>query len=197
MKERPILFSAPMVRALLDGRKTQTRRIVKNSKWETENPECGVNRPPCPYGVAGDRLWVRETWAPEQYDVRAETPSAIEESSRRPAYRADYNGQPAYVWKPSIHMPRWASRINLEIASVRVERLQDISEADAIAEGVKRAGECGNGPIYHPSDSHVGTPTCNPIYAYGQLWEQINGREGPNSWAANPWVWIVEFRSID
>lgn len=194
MKERPILFSAPMVRALLDGTKTQTRRVVKgltDKMWieATANggfnvcydgePTCGTGvwevaehaHPiSCPYGQPGDRLWVREAWAPR----------AIDPECTAAAYRAtddECNGP----WKPSIHMPRWASRITLEITGVRVERLQDISSDDAAAEGWP-------GPDAQNSIRHA-----YPIAWYSHLWEQINGA---GSWAANPWVWVVEFKRI-
>jgi hypothetical protein len=180
MKERPILFSAPMVRALLDGTKTQTRRAVKypapdgKSGWHPTATGWnflpgGSDRPVCPYGRIGDQLWVREAWAPKAIDPECTTV----------AYRAtddECNGP----WKPSIHMPRWASRILLEVTGVRVERLLDISESDAIAEGVE--------PLTHPGA--VFRPAAS---AYSDLWEQINGT---GSWAANPWVWVVEFKVV-
>lgn len=194
-KERPILFSAPMVRAILEGRKTQTRRVVKQQPHAANDPQHAAlrgagwvwmahdDRPSytfatgdfrCPYGAPGDRLWVRETWA------KAESP-LIDETF----YRADgeVDGRQrafSYVkreprWRPSIHMPRWASRIDLEVTGVHVERLQDISEADALAEGVapEAPDECA--------------------LAFRRLWESING---PDSWAADPWVWVVEFKRI-
>jgi len=184
MTDRPILFSGAMVRALLAGTKTQTRRVVKKSEcWpisavratmlESRGSAMAVDAQSrtygpeikCPYGQPGDRLWVRETW----HDASSALHSCA-------LYRADggeiYGGK----WAPSIHMPRWASRITLEITSVRVERLQDISEADAIAEGVY-------------------TDPASPAYdAYAQLWDEING---PGSWAANPWVWVLEFRRLN
>lgn len=189
MKERPILFNAAMVRAILDGRKTQTRRVVKHHPsddgnmclvdhgdgwWpyrsdDSESPVVnGGDEIPysCPYGQPGDRLWVRETWAKVSGD--REEPDAI-------AYRADSENQ-AEVWTPSIHMPRWASRITLEVVSVRVERLQDISRGDAMAEGC---------PFPNMAEGD------DPRKWYADLWEQING---PGSWAENPWVWVVEFR---
>lgn len=198
MKERPILFSAPMVRAILAGTKTQTRRVVKpqprrvdggvpfgdGPAWAHAEPGSAMIR--CPYGQRGDRLWVRETWAPEQYDADATTIAQIEASVRMPAYAADFSGQPAYKWRPSIHMPRWASRITLEVTGVRVERLQDISEADAIAEGIVRAP-------YGWWSGREGSSSPTAIGAYALLWEQING---PGSWDANPWVWVVEFRRL-
>lgn len=203
MKERPILFSAPMVRALLAGEKTQTRRVVKPqpfvsldaiSGWAIPVPKkcqgwardfLDIKGPnidaACPYGEVGDRLWVRETFMDLQgtgvehrpdplgplhrYAYQADTPPG----SRGDEARKEYG----LKWKPSIHMPRAASRITLEVTGVRVERLQDISEADAAAEGV-----------------HT-DPACPAYDAYQALWEQINGK---GSWDANPWVWVIDFR---
>jgi hypothetical protein len=171
MKTRPILFNGAMVRALLAGTKTQTRRVAKGLalEWLSEGFEPAFVADDanglCPYGHPGDRLWVRETWRPVN-EVHAD-------------YAADYNASDLGSlgpWKPSIHMPRWASRITLEIVSVRVERLQDISEGDAIAEGV---------------GGDVTVTPCFSVDRYRELWESING---PGSWEANPWVWVVEFK---
>jgi hypothetical protein len=206
-RERPILFSAPMVRALLAGTKTQTRRVRKpggNYRLDLVAPaDGGPSR--CPYGAPGDRLWVREAWMPDPPidDTWASTQWAgcregkiagVPERFRHPRfcnYAADWLHGPV-LWTPSIHMPRWASRIALEVTNVRVERLQDISEADAIAEGVDRFPGCRQdddtaafnriGPV--DNDSF-------PIARYAALWESING---PGSWEANPWVWVVEFQ---
>ena len=176
MKERPILFSAPMVRAILVGTKTQTRRVVKlgpsgrahfgGRNWHLGDPDVIKA---CPYGQLGDRLWVREAWMPVEHD------------SQPVRYRAS---NPSYAgkWRPSIHMPRWASRILLEIGSVRVERLLDISEADAEAEGVdfiRRVPDVDE--------------TMTAVELYEALWESING---PGSWDANPFVWCVEFKRV-
>lgn len=199
MKERPILFSAPMVRALLSGTKTQTRRIVKPPRNivslyrpfpnEPENVH-GVDADgligwyavpaACPYGQPGDRLWVRETFC-----LSESAPYADGKSDAKPLYRADFkpeDDQPWY-WKPSIFMPRWASRITLEVVSVRVERLQDISEADAVAEGCTDPDKRTIAPR---TICHASART-----EYMALWEKINGG---GSWAANPWVWVVEFK---
>ncbi|EPV2316510.1 hypothetical protein ACV247_000488 [Pseudomonas aeruginosa] len=224
MKERPILFTGPMVRAILEGRKTVTRRVMKpqpdflGSMVDPNTPfktlDAGLHaRITCPYGEPGDRLWVRETWhvgkphdktapadilAPLLAEGRGITvlytaggwqsvgPAGREE----PIYPDD---QPLPDWagkgRPSIHMPRWASRILLEITAVRVERLQDISEEQALAEGVR--GE----PCDHTRQAcaDIGCWGDTAKGAFGFLWESLNG-EG--SWAANPWVWVVEFKRV-
>lgn len=210
MKERPILFSAPMVRAILAGTKTQTRRVLAPRGWgvermkswrlaevvsgdETRKLTCaqpaehayaGFLLQPdsaspcyfkCPYGQPGDRLWVRETFR-----------GPLDDGSY--GYRATHTGPftwESYTWKPSIHMPRAASRIALEIADVRVERLQDISEADALAEGIVQLHDGGYGL---PAGEHY--HSADPRKSYLSLWEAING---PGSVEANPWVWVVEF----
>jgi hypothetical protein len=190
-KERPILFSGPMVRAILEGRKTQTRRIIKcatGSFWDHRAWRplvvngaiagwvcmngmndghffgAGSPMPKCPYGKPGDRLWVRETWCPdfEPYTFR---------------YRAD-GSEMVGRWHPSIHMPRWASRITLEVVSVRVERLKVISGDGAYAEGINQQG--------------IGSDAAM-VKSFSDLWESING---PGSWEANPWVWVVEFKRV-
>lgn len=206
MKERPILFSGAMVRVLLNGKKTQTRRIVKpqperNDKgtlmWGTGRRTGmqrfgvdGLDVPPgvfarCPYGKPGDRLWVREAFMHEPADYCWEASVSIPCRPAVTTYRADYpNSQPGEGWKPSIHMPRALSRITLEITAVRVERLQGISAADALAEGVNVH------PDFHGKPD---TSIYGPVQAYRDLWEQING---PDSWDANPWVWAVEFRRL-
>jgi len=223
MKERPILFSAPMVRALLAGTKTQTRRVLKVQPVDVlpmEGDKAGIQwvglmeRDPakglifhCRLGQPGDRLWVREngwerpersprdmregadTWPPYEYDAAPVSTLSVEDLK-------------AWKWKrrPSIHMPRWASRITLEVVAVRVERLQDISEADAQAEGVERIGAQfadfqNSGPNFYTVDLGGGfsfnQPTAKECYA--ALWDQING---PGSWEANPWVWVVESKRI-
>lgn len=205
-KERPILFSAPMVRALLQGRKTQTRRAVKlpkalvalggdlNAASTFRDPGFGdgeylhvalndgsVQRVRCPYAdTLGDRLWVREAWAHDAETLeqcRAAHEDALSGLTYGPYYRATDVAPETLRWRPSIHMPRWASRITLEVTNVRVERLQDISEADAEAEGAD------------PIKTKV--PTARDAYRY--LWDDINGAGG---WDANPWVWVVSFRRI-
>lgn len=238
-KERPILFSSTMVRAILDGSKTQTRRIIKNqpeiddrgyisdSYW-INKPFEGLLLPKiddlvmyCPYGKPGDRLWVRETWGvcTKGADIMAGT------HWENPLYRADADAYgllghdgvgPIYqedvLWKPSIHMPRLASRINLEITGIRIERLQDISEEDAISEGAqwtdngRRAWAKENAtfeelnPVngWEEGWSHTGETDKSKCLSsarnsYGNLWESINGK---GSWDLNPFVWVVEFKVI-
>lgn len=182
-KERPILFSAEMVRAILDGRKTQTRRTVKlnqagrvqrgKQQWHIDDPNAALA---CPYGQPGDRLWVRETWAP-----------GATQTMYRAGCSPDYL-PPDGKWRPSIHIPRWASRITLEITGVRVERLQDISEDDARDEGIEDGG-CLNCGEREPCECSSPVPDARDSFAH--LWQSING---PDSWDVNPWVWVVEFR---
>lgn len=191
MKEHPILFSGPMVRAILAGTKTQTRRVVKPqpvlppdidpailpAAWEAG--EIDVR---CPYGVPGDRLYCRETWAPfDETAMRDRDPSMI-------FYRADDERQMETdgSWRPSIHMPRWASRITLEITDVRVERVREISEADAYAEGCNDDG--------HPYISPFGGRAV--LNNYAALWNQINGARPGCAWADNPYVWCVSSRRV-
>ena len=205
MKERPILYSGPMVRPVLAGTKTQTRRpayvltkTFNRARFDRRFPPTYGNGcwPDVPVGhgwtlsqwydvKVGDRLWVRETWAPEQYDAKAMTFAEVEASVRKPAYAADFPGKPALKWRPSIHMPRWASRITLEVTAVRVERLQDISEADALAEGIVAThGGYGlpDGSHFHASDPRV---------SYWSLWDAINGA---GSVERNPWVFAISFK---
>lgn len=199
MKSRPILFSSPMVRALLDGSKTQTRRIVKPQpaqvlphattpliRLRATDETLSLWNDACPYGQLGDRLWVRETWA------------NIALSGYHPVYvfRAEISKPEIWEgvkWKPSIHMPRAASRITLEITDVRVERLQDISEPDAIAEGIEwgrhepkidMEGYRMYGAAGITNDSRL---------SYRTLWDSING---PGSWNSNPWVWAITFKRL-
>lgn len=192
MRERPILFSAPMVRAILSSTKTQTRRIVKPQPVMYEpGMDVGLSdyindHLVCPYGQTGDRLWVRETWYCDDYRCQRGPylePEDWREIPGMMVYRADeerpYEGEQP-VWRPAIHMPRWASRILLEVTGVRVERLRVISAADAVAEGIDLYFH----DSWHPS---------NQIGAYRRLWESINGA---GSWDANPWVWVIEFRRI-
>jgi len=183
MKERPILFNGPMVRAILNGSKTQTRRFLKSQGSATRAMLGTVN---CHLGQPGDHLWVRETsglrvlrdgagGTGEFRVYRASNPDAIYATSACGA-------QIPIKWTPSIHMPRAASRIDLLIKSVRIERLQDISEADALAEGITYDQLPDN-----PHDLQRARTW------YRGLWEEINGA---GSWEANPWVWVIEFERI-
>lgn len=243
MKERPIIFSAPMVRAILEGRKTQTRRVVKpqplnnrvgmvNGAYSrfpnvwlvngavSEYHDKGIIPPrwECPYGFPGDRLWMRETWNVARCSLDWETGTefnAFEWDSSLYGNPQDYlsteaprgssvamlfyaadgdknpsefqplehlNGKrerPEIPWRPSIHMPRWASRLSLLVTGVRVERLQSINADDALAEGVTWDGE-----REHPRDNFI------------TLWDSINGKRPGCTWDDNPWVWVVEFQSV-
>lgn len=224
MIEKPILFSAPMVRALLAGRKTQTRRVVKprivpvvdecfrvNGKWCNHTFDYDLIEL-SPYGKPGDRLWVRETHRfPSEknprvrVDYRADmsswgiadcyniaTNEVTPNAKLFPGRANEYSKQ---HWKPSIYMPRWASRLTLEITAVRVERLQAISRDDAAAEGVE---ECPTfqttGQIEAMIRGQGCAVTVDYIGGYRTLWESISG---PGSWAENPWVWVIEFRRVD
>ncbi|WP_444883493.1 hypothetical protein [Microbulbifer sp. PSTR4-B] len=208
MKEKPILFNGPMVRAILDGRKTQMRRLITPQPVTFRHGKpftcAGLPTTPitCPYGEPGDRLWGRETFG---YEVRSlgGTPheQIVYRASKPDAVRCyDCNGMEQPIkWKPSVHMPRWASRITLEITTVCVERIQDISEADAKAEGLRWHSlyrEWG-GVELHP-DSRPNLPQWrwydNPIEAFKNLWESINGA---GSWDQNHWVWVIEFRRVE
>ncbi|WP_406867247.1 hypothetical protein [Paraburkholderia fungorum] len=234
MKERPILFSGPMVRALLDGSKTQTRRVVKPAgahhifQFRGTDEARGADEPTgewawcraehvvsdhirCPYGKQGDRLWVRETWhahwGPTTPRARIVTEAAVRQSDGAIAhasaseplsvhYAADSEGTAPFgrKWKPSIHMPRWASRITLEVTGVRVERLQDISEADAAAEGVESLRNEGEyWKDYVRSTTRCDELTClTGRESFRTLWDSL---AAPGAdWDANPWVWVVDFK---
>ncbi|MGU5938007.1 morphogenetic protein [Klebsiella aerogenes] len=192
MTERGMIFNFEMVRAILDGRKTQTRRPVKlpvhdkNLGCELAGNELAGelsagNYLNSAFGKQGDRIWVRETWA--RYN--------IDQDSHYMAYRATppADWPEGGRWRPSIHMPRWASRILLEITDVQVERLNDISQEDAQAEGMALTGWR---PTYSDPDS--GGEVWTPYDNFARLWESIYG-EG--SWKANPWVWVIEFKRIE
>lgn len=215
IKERPILFSTDMVRAILEGRKTQTRRVVKPQPpsveavkelcgseyhWFTDRhlPDWRVAGPvwavrqimgmadtfggpviKCPYGVPGDRMWVRETWDCETHKLQW-----IKDTIR---YRATDESGRKTIWRPSIHMPRWASRLTLEVTEVRVERLQDISEDDAEAEGVP--------DDLLPIDvSEMPYPSTLTHGAFAALWNQVSGK---HPWSSNPWVWVITFTKVE
>jgi hypothetical protein len=203
MKARPILFSGAMVRALLSGAKTQTRRLYKVRKHPDAMCEMAASELVrerqdvidriCPYGQPGDRLYVRETFGynPDHPGILAHC-----------CYRADPEHEHDGIkWIPSIHMPRAASRILLEIVAVRVERLNDCSEADAISEGAvhirSKSWDREYFPVWRYQFDEAVANGCkppigpSPAQAYQALWESINGA---GSWNANPWVWVVEFK---
>ncbi|WP_234300572.1 ASCH domain-containing protein [Pseudomonas syringae group genomosp. 3] len=204
IKERPILFSAPMVRAIQEGRKTVTRREVKVQPRSSadigsfgrgqpfiRHPDVTKANPECPYGRPGDRLWVREAWqADAQVNEVAPRELSHGEPIRYPADGASRQTGCSMITpgktRPSIHMPRWVSRILLEITAVRVERLQDISRSDIRAEGLECPQELASDDV---------SPNYRDWYpaAWRDLWESINGAE---SWNANPWVWVVEFKRV-
>ncbi len=196
MNEYPILFSTDMVKAILDGRKTMTRRVVKDLAPDfPHGVGCDVvvrrvgdywclptsrGYKKSPYGGIGDLLWVRETWATNPFNNHIK-PSELSADITSLFYRANQGGNDShYSWRPSIYMPRWASRITLEVTGVRVERVRGISEADARAEGVIPSG--------------VGADLAHLKYRAGfqTLWDTINAKRG-YSWDSNPWVWVVEF----
>lgn len=223
VKERPIIFSGPMVRAIIEGRKTQTRRVVQwrsaradavhdgegegNALVELEDGSLWPyycydgNEIPlrCPYGVVGDRLWVKEKHVLLDRDGwwdQTLPRDAFDPFGRRNgvAY-ADNEHDPdsercrkdlGYRWRPSIHMPRWASRITLEITGVRVERLQEISEADAEAEGIDLQGFRSN---------TFGIAGREHRINFSTLWDSINAKRHP--WSSNPFVWVLEFRRLE
>lgn len=229
MKERPILFNAEMVKAILSGRKTQTRRVMKpqpssgvrKSVLVKSGTEDGHGRElVCPLGQPGDQLWVRETFATlgnedgcaidwQENLVKAGGPDAAR------VYRASCEQRPGNYglwsipddafwkphtenmqyegsWVPSIHMPRWASRIQLEITNVGLQRLQEISSGDAVREGICQLPASGRYCI-NPGDQYFGGASKSAKEVYSWLWESIYG-EG--SWDANQWVWVIEFKLI-
>lgn len=225
MAERPVLFSAPMVRAILAGTKTQTRRLVQASPglqrtwltadkiamvphgemikggWQMHHPLAGQKSygivvdhdspfgwVKCPYGQPGDWLWVRETWGFDptvRYDFKqwGRTDLSGRDLTEAIRFAASHTRDSVPKWRPSIHMPRWASRITLEITGVRVERLKDITATEALAEGVDPY-ECPSGPASPCAKS-----------AFAELWEKINADRAP--WSSNPWVWVIAFRRLE
>lgn len=211
MKERPILFSGPMVRAILAGEKTQTRRVCKKAHFPGDvwaDAVCparetgwiaweGAVQPgealaaftqkqyregfPCPYGQPGDRLWVRETFLCAGHDAQGRFVGAYR-ADEEDAQKAGDAANPkcrydTATWRPSIFMPRALSRITLEVVRVRVERVQDISDEDALAEGLT---------FTHYSPIKQG---------FHWLWDDINEARG-YGWAVNPWVWVIEFKRV-
>lgn len=201
MKDRPILFSSEMVRAILENRKTQTRRVIKPQPeltpfgdgtwlWKGE-PDRFPKISECPYGNPGDRLWVRETWATSPFRNTTK-PSELKrgDPEARIVYKADpFVNESHYWWRPSIHMPRWASRITLEIINVRVERVQDISEHDCIAEGMERVRSFN---LF----GATGQERIDLIQSeYKNIWNKINANRG-FGWSVNPVVWVLEFGRV-
>lgn len=209
MTERPILFAGRLVRAILEGGKTQTRRVVKPQPRFAQTLRNGSHEASadggfdqdlktlrCPHGAPGDRLWVRETWKenvpPSGWIYRATDESSIDPRDARP-------------WRPSIFMPRAASRLLLEVLDVRVAQLQDIIEADAIAEGVPREKLPPDPDNFHPPGSYGFVSGLHPfpegrIYptareAFAEGWDALNGKRAP--WTSNPWVWAIAFRRAD
>lgn len=211
MKERGMIFNAEMVRAILDGRKTQTRRPIKWKQtrfteiaerddgslwpWAEDCERGGDIWFACPYGEVGDRIWVRETF--RVHSRATDVATLVYRASVRNSWTEQTHRVPVAVcnkpatpekWTPSIHMPRWASRITLEITDVRVERLNNISYDDAISEGIKQEWTCidpGLGSYAHKNDVQDD---------YETLWKSIYGTD---SWQANPWVWVIEFKRVE
>lgn len=225
MKERPILFTGPMVRAIIEGRKTVTRRVMKYQPHEDASVTVGnynvtvVDRHGeqqpgpeafgawwsdgergciCPHGQPGDRLWVREAWAA---DAQVDAIAPRDLSQGEPIwYPADFSVRQTGCsmiskgrGRPSIHMPRWASRILLEITAVRVERLHDITEDQAEEEGVERPENITNVDVWDGAERELFNAMNQPRARFRRLWSDINGSE---SWDANPWVWVVEFKRV-
>lgn len=225
MKERPILFSGAMVRAILDRRKTQTRRVVVPSRYMlrytqekhggfssvSQGNEAAANAAQShlalghvdrlPYGQVGDRLWVRETHALVPRTAYARSDGVQQtlcptEDHDAAVYREGWDRSHGGLrWRPSIHMPRWASRISLEIVGVRVERIQDIGGLDALAEGVERHGD------YYVGGPHPKVAGRRKVFtlawqAYKDIWNNLNEKRG-YGWDVNPWVWVIEFKRIE
>lgn len=219
MNERPIIFSTEMVRAILDGRKTQTRRVIKNMpqqpvdayfdaynksefwNWWTKDNKCCLPQLKCPYGKVGDLLWVRETFSysfesnkllyKSDSDTDGTVPYLLDGAG---GFGGGVGNARVKKWKPSIHMPRKASRITLRITNIRVEQVQEITEADAQEEGVEFHGGYWLGGIHKVK----GTLKCwpSPIDAYKAIWDSINDKRG-DGWGKNPWVWVIEFERVD
>lgn len=230
--DRPIIFKDEMIRAILEGRKTQTRRVIKpqptlceRSGFHWKGYAYGIGsghretqrnfaRQECPQGKPGDRLWVREAHAfvPQPaYRCSTDIYQQINPNYDYEAcvYRENFDRSRSFPWRPSIHMPRWASRITLEITDVRVERLQDISEEDAIAEGARHFPDLPGTSPYGQDDrwSMEAPDSCdkclgNARMAFANYFCKITGNApkgllDPRPWDANPWVWVIEFRRVD
>ena len=188
MSEKPILFSGPMVRAIIEGRKTMTRRVVKRNcagraelhgkQWHIQDPNSVLA---CPYGQPGNTLWVRETWGIHECADAMYQRDRCEVGRGLLHYQADEGLHPVPRWRSPRFMPRWASRITLRVMSVRVERLQEITREDAKAEGAEEAEE----------GSLIG-----PRFNFMNLWDSINAKRG-YGWAVNSWVWVVGFEVVE
>lgn len=197
MKERPIIMSAPMVRAILGGHKTQTRRVLKLDHDAELRLQLSDGQPidvmtgkiTCPHGQVCDRLWIRETWREAGSLMTAD--NSIPESGTTDAVVYAADGQFDGPWRPSIFMPRWASRLTLEIVNVRVERLQEITEEDAKAEGIT----VQTGHLWRPLGSKEPMRKYTHRQAFGALWNSINAKRG-YGWSINPWVWVIEFKRV-
>jgi hypothetical protein len=203
MKERPILFQTEMVKAILADRKSQTRRVIKpqlprgGDKLQVQESSRAIEH--CPYGRVGDRLWVRETWAAvcqNEYGQVLQWRDVAKENRKEERcmtiYKADeteLNSEYEGSWIPSIFMPRWASRLTLEITDVRAQRIQEISEYDAEQEGVQVSH-------YYCDEGEFPAHRCDPVGKFKELWDSINGRRPGCSWQENPWVWCLSFKVI-
>ncbi|HBR5625897.1 TPA: hypothetical protein MNL42_005151 [Klebsiella pneumoniae] len=213
MKERGMIFNGEMVRAILDGRKTQTRRPIKwkqtrfteigeredGSKWpwsEDAEHACDFWHP-CPFGAVGDRIWVREAF--RVHSRATDVATLVYKASERNSWTEQTRRVPVAVcnkpatpekWTPSLHMPRWASRILLEITDVRVERLNSIHDVDAMREGIQNLTTCSHADFGIPGVVNAQ----HPVRAFQLLWESIYGAV---SWRANPWVWVIEFKRVE
>lgn len=223
MKERGMIFNGEMVRAILNGRKTQTRRIMA---IQPDHSELGLRRVieskngiddgkyfwsqsdatglksrskpfACPFGTVGDRIWVREAF--RVHSRATDVATLVYKASERNSWTEQTHRVPVAVcnkpatpekWTPSLHMPRWASRITLEITGVRVERLNSIHDVDAMREGIQNLTTCSHADFGIPGVVNAQ----HPVRAFQLLWESIYGAE---SWKANPWVWVVEFKRIE
>ncbi|MEA4757103.1 hypothetical protein VBQ76_18215 [Klebsiella pneumoniae] len=216
MKERGMIFNGEMVRAILDGRKTQTRRIMAPQPaddiercifpnpgaigWKSSlrHKHGSTTAHFCPHGKPGDRIWVREAF--RVHSRATDVATLVYKASERNSWTEQTNRVPVSVcnkpatpekWTPSLHMPRWASRLLLEITDVRVERLNAISEEDARAEGIIDGGclNCGE-----PEPCGCANPEPDATDAFAYLWQSIYGSD---SWNANPWVWVIEFKRVE
>ena len=194
MKEYPIIFSPEMVLAILEGRKTQTRRIIPIDLMQCQipddDPEFFLQH--CRYGHPGDHLWVREKAKLRSVGPGTEYSLHYAGGDTIYDYRGDANHRPYKFnkWTPSIHMPRWASRLTLENLNVRVQCLQAITDEDVLREGIRTGSD---GSYLAPLAGFPDFPWQTPRLAFAALWNSIHG---PNSWDINPWVWAITFKEI-